>query len=127
MDNYVIIACIKTEPTCKLINRIPGLLLLISSLPGLALRTHVKSLGKPCNSTSVLEALPGKLDIRRHSSSIPNIQQSSQVGFTEVGQLNAIKMTYYGDCGMNPNDNSLPPMQVWADNGKILEYFQAFS
>ena len=42
----------------KLINRIPGLRLLISSLPGSALRTHV------------LKALPGKLDIKRHSPSI---------------------------------------------------------
>ena len=33
----------------KLINRIPGLNLLISSLPGSALRTHVESLGKPHN------------------------------------------------------------------------------
>ena len=31
----------------KLINRIPGSRLLISSLPGSALRTHVESLGKP--------------------------------------------------------------------------------
>ena len=31
----------------KLINRILGECLLISSLPGLALRTHVESLGKP--------------------------------------------------------------------------------
>ena len=31
----------------KLINRIPGSGLLISSLPGSALRTHVESLGKP--------------------------------------------------------------------------------
>ena len=31
----------------KLINRIPGECLLISSLPGSALRTHVESLGKP--------------------------------------------------------------------------------
>ena len=30
-----------------LINRIPGLRLLISSLPGSALRTHVELLGKP--------------------------------------------------------------------------------
>ena len=30
-----------------LINRIPGSRLLISSLPGSALRTHVDSLGKP--------------------------------------------------------------------------------
>ena len=31
----------------ELIDRIPGSLLLISSLPGLALRMHVESLGKP--------------------------------------------------------------------------------
>ena len=31
----------------KLINRIPGSRLLISSLPGSALRTHVELLGKP--------------------------------------------------------------------------------
>ena len=31
----------------KLINRIPGSCLLISSLPGSALSTHVESLGKP--------------------------------------------------------------------------------
>ena len=33
----------------KLINKIPGLRLLISSLPGSALRMHVVSLGKPHN------------------------------------------------------------------------------
>ena len=32
---------------------------MISSLPGSALRMHVESLGKPCDSTSVLKALPG--------------------------------------------------------------------
>ena len=32
----------------KLINRTPGSRLLISSLPGSALRTHVESLTKPC-------------------------------------------------------------------------------
>ena len=45
--NYVIIASLKSETTSKLINRIPGSRLLISILPGLALRTHVESLGKP--------------------------------------------------------------------------------
>ena len=53
-----------------LINRIPGLRLLISSLPGSALRTHVESLGKPRDVKSLLKALPGKLDIKRHSPSI---------------------------------------------------------
>ena len=43
IKNYVIIASLMG----KLINRIPGSRLLISSLPGSALRTHVESLGKP--------------------------------------------------------------------------------
>ena len=51
----------------KLIYRIPGLRLLISSLPGLALRSLVESLGKP------LDALPGKFDIKRHSPSILHV------------------------------------------------------
>ena len=67
--NYVIIASLESEPTYKLINRIPGSRLLISSLPGSALRMHVESLGKPRDSKSVLEALPGKLDIKRHPPS----------------------------------------------------------
>ena len=47
--NYVIIASLKSETMGKLINRISGSCLLISSLPGSALRTHVESLGKPLN------------------------------------------------------------------------------
>ena len=54
----------------KLINRIPGSRPLISSLPGSALRTHVESLGKPCDVNMRSQALPGKLDIKRLSSSI---------------------------------------------------------
>ena len=43
----------------------------ISSLSGLAWRKHVESPVKPRNSTSVLEALPGKqIDIKLHSPSI---------------------------------------------------------
>ena len=42
----------------KLINRIPGLRHLISSLPGSQSLTM---------STGVLEALSGKLDIKRHN------------------------------------------------------------
>ena len=55
----------------KLINRIPGSLLLISSLPGSALRTFVESLGKPRNVNKRSQSLAsGKLDIKRHSPSI---------------------------------------------------------
>ena len=41
-ENYVIIASLKSETMGKLINRIPGSRLLISSLPGSALSTHVE-------------------------------------------------------------------------------------
>ena len=39
--------------------------LLISSLPGEASRTLVESRGLPSDITSILEAKPGKLDIKR--------------------------------------------------------------
>ena len=47
IEKYVIIASLKSETMDKLINRIPGSGLLISSLPGSALKKHVESLGKP--------------------------------------------------------------------------------
>ena len=54
----------------KLVNRIPGSPLVISSLPGSALRLHVESLGKPWNVNMRSQSLIGKLDIKRHSPSI---------------------------------------------------------
>ena len=45
IEKYVIIASLKSETMGKLINRITGSRLLISSLPGSALRTHVESRG----------------------------------------------------------------------------------
>ena len=51
---------LKNELKGKLINRIPGSHLFISCLPGSASRM-------PQDSMSVLEALPAKLDIKRHS------------------------------------------------------------
>ena len=45
--NYVIITSLNSETMDKLINKIPGSHLLISSLPGSSLRMHVESLGKP--------------------------------------------------------------------------------
>ena len=44
---YVIIPSLNGESACKLINKIPGSHLLISSLLDSALRKHVESLGKP--------------------------------------------------------------------------------
>ena len=57
IHNYVIIASLNSESACKLINRIPGSRLLISSVPGSALRMHVESLGKP-------------RDVNKHSQSL---------------------------------------------------------
>ena len=57
IEKDVIIASLKSETIGKLINRIPGLRLLISSSPGSALRTHVESLGKP-------------RDVNKHSQSL---------------------------------------------------------
>ena len=73
----VTIAHLKSETMDKMINRIPGLRLLISSLPGSALRKHVKSLGKPRDvNNRVLKALPGKLYSKRHSPSILYVSSS---------------------------------------------------
>ena len=55
--NYVMIASLKSETMGKLINRIPGSRLLISSLPGLALRMHVESLGKPRDVNKLSQSL----------------------------------------------------------------------
>ena len=47
IKNYVIMDSLKSETMGKLINRIRGSSLLISSLPSSALRMHVELLGKP--------------------------------------------------------------------------------
>ena len=44
----------------KLINRIPGLCLLVSSLQGSALRTHVESLGRPHDVNKRSHSLGGE-------------------------------------------------------------------
>ena len=54
---FVIIASLKSEAMGKLIKRIPGECLLISSLPGSALRTRVESLGKPCDDNKRYQSL----------------------------------------------------------------------
>ena len=46
LNQHKIIASLKNETLNKLIHRIPGSCLLISSLPGSAFRMHVESLGK---------------------------------------------------------------------------------
>ena len=69
IKNYVIIACSKNGKMGKLINRIPGSRLLISSLPGSALRTHVESLGKPG-------------DVNKHSQSLALISKDTHLVFS---------------------------------------------
>ena len=61
----------------KLINRIPGSHLLVSSLPCSDLRTHVESLGKLAMLKSVLKALPGKLDIKKDTHLVFSIDISN--------------------------------------------------
>ena len=60
IENYVIVASLKTETTGKLINNIPGSRFFISSLPGTVLKTHVESLGKPCDVNTRLVNLISK-------------------------------------------------------------------
>ena len=67
---YAIIASFKLKQMGKLINRIPGSRLLLSTLPGSALRTDVDRSASLAISTSVLKALPGKLEFKRRSPSI---------------------------------------------------------
>ena len=74
-----IIASLKSEPTCKLIHKIPGSRLFISRLPGLFKKRMLNGLGKHRNSTSVLVALPGNLDIKRLSHGILFVLSKEQV------------------------------------------------
>ena len=60
IKHYVIIASLKSETMGILIHRIPGLRLLISSLPASTLRTHVESLSKPRNVKPCLVNLISK-------------------------------------------------------------------
>ena len=89
IENYVIIASLKTETVGKLKNRIPGSCLLISSLPGSALRTHVVCSASLAMSTRVLKALPGKLDIKRLSPCICYVsnQKGESISIHRVNQL----------------------------------------
>ena len=60
IKNYVIIASLKSETMGNLVNRIPSARLLISSLPGSALRRHVEWLGKPGDVNKCSQSLAWK-------------------------------------------------------------------
>ena len=78
----------------KLINIILSSCLLISSLPGSTLRTHVELLSM---STSVLKDLPGTLDIKRLSPSILYFSASLTMSTSVLKALPGYQktLTYY--------------------------------
>ena len=57
IKNNVIIASLKSETIGKLINITPGSRLLLSTLPGSALRMHVESLGEPRDVNKLSQSL----------------------------------------------------------------------
>ena len=85
---------LKSEPMGKLINRIPCSHPLISSLPGSALRMKDESLRKPCDSTSILKALSGKLEIKRLSSCIVYLLDFRSLGLWVVSKNKCIYQKY---------------------------------
>ena len=106
-----------SKSACKLIKGIPGLRLLISSLPGSASRTHVEALGRPHDSTSILEALPGKPNIKRHSTSILYIQPPpntlghvNQYAYTSHASI-SINLVNFQKKGQNFSKNYTDPRQ----------------
>ena len=60
-------------------NRIPGLRFWISSLPALLLECMIRRSASLTMSTSVLKALPGKLDIKRLSPSILDVYTNQHI------------------------------------------------
>ena len=68
-----------------------------SLLPFLPLRKHVDSLFKPTDSTSVLEALPGKLDIKRYSPNFLYIPDKCAAEIPNQGTMSSanIKILSY--------------------------------
>ena len=70
IDNYVISGSLKNVPMGKLITEYQVCVFWYHITPGSASRVHDDLLCKPRESTSVLEALPGKLHIKRYLPSI---------------------------------------------------------
>ena len=69
-ETYVVIANLKSETMGKLINRISGSCLLISSYQALLWERMLNRSANLAMITSVPKALPGKLDIKNHSPCI---------------------------------------------------------
>ena len=66
IEKFVIIVSFMRETIGKVINRIPGSRLLVSSLPCLAFRTHVESLGKACDVIKRSQSLDWLTGIKRN-------------------------------------------------------------
>ena len=75
-ENYVIIACLKCETMGNLINSIPGLRFLYQVYQAPLRERMLKCSTSLAMPTSVLEALPGQHDIKRHSPSFLYISAS---------------------------------------------------
>ena len=69
INNYIIIAALKSKPMGELINKNTR----FGTLEIKFARLCSENVRKPCVSRSVLEALPDKLDIKIHSPSILNL------------------------------------------------------
>ena len=85
--NYIIIASLKRKTKGKLINRIPGLRLLKSTLPGLALKTHVESLGKPRDVNKCPQSVAWSTDINNPTHSILYISASLAMSTSVIRAL----------------------------------------
>ena len=97
----------------KLINRIPGSRLLISSLPGSALRTHVESLGKPRNVNNRLKpCLVNLISKGTHLVfSIFNPLADSENFVKGKGALTSFfSLTYFTEDSTNSIEKQLDPL-----------------
>ena len=47
-----------------------------------------------------------------------NVLCHRQVGFTDEGKLNGVKVYFYADCGASPNEHSISNMYTWLDSGE---------
>ena len=75
-----------------------------------ASKKHVESLGKPRNSTSVLEALLGKLNFKRHSPSILYLFQRIVTERDSLKEVNEeLKCTQLQTAETNNEDISTSP------------------
>ena len=83
--NDITITSLKSESTCKLINRIPGLCLLYQVYQARLRERILNSSASLMMSTSILDTLPGKLDIKRCAPGILYLSSSSL--FAKVKQF----------------------------------------